>query len=95
MEGRERERRGKLGIPSVPYLPSVLDFFQCLQQVFALRNSARGIDMRELNHAFSIDDERRTEAEPLFFVEDTVGLGDRAVGPVVGEERERNPAEAL
>jgi hypothetical protein len=43
----------------------------------------------------SIEQERRALVDAALVVEDAVGLADRAVRPVVGEQRKRQPAQLL
>ena len=66
-----------------------------LEQLFAFRNRPRLVDLRVPADTLGIDHERRALVHAALIVEDVVGFADRAVGPVVGKQWERNPAELL
>ena len=77
----------------VPVPGCLLNSLEALQQILALGDGARRIHLRIPDDALRIDEERRARIHAAFFIEDTVGFADRAVRPVVGEQRERQAAQ--
>src|SRR5687768_10550320 len=74
---------------SIPCLQS----FQLLQQVLAFGYGARRATYGVTDHAILVDNECRTPVHAAFFVEYSIGLADRAVGPVVGEQGKRQTTQ--
>jgi hypothetical protein len=72
-----------------------LELTKLFEKVFALGDRAGLVDFRPANLSFAVDNERGALVHAALVVEDVVGFTDRAVRPVVGQERERNAAELL
>jgi hypothetical protein len=68
---------------------------QLFEEVFALRDRPRLVDLAPADHTVGVDDEGRALVEAALFVEDAESLADLTVGPVVGKEGEGNAAELL
>ena len=70
-----------------------LELLELREEVFAFGDGSRLVDLGPADHALSIDDESRALVHAALIVEDAIGFADRAVRPVVGQEREGNAAE--
>ena len=77
------------------WLGCVLDGFKALQQILALWEGARRIDMRMANDAAGVHQEHRACIHAALLVEYPVSLAHPAVRPVVGEQREGDASQLL
>ena len=70
-----------------------LDRLQPIEQVLAFGDRPLRIDMRMADHAGRIDQKHRARVHAAFVVENAVGLADRAVRPVIGQQRKWQTAQ--
>ena len=70
-----------------------LDLGQCFEQFLAVRNGARLVDLGIAHDALRIEHIGRALVHAAFVVKHAVGFTDRAMRPVIGEQRKRQPAE--
>src|ERR1051325_4969071 len=72
-----------------------LNTLQTFKQVRALGYRSLRIDVRISNHTLRIDEKCRARVHAAFVVENAIRFADRAVRPVIREQRKRNAAELL
>src|SRR5688572_6733396 len=81
--------------PSVTGHWSRSQLFQLLEQLLALRDGPRLVDLHVPDVPLAIEHVGRALVHAALLVEDAVGLAHRAVRPVVGEQGKGHAAELL